>query len=88
MCGFAGLRAGLRRRYDIALVLDDLWLAAPSVASLFHQYGTISNLHKSAEKFVAVPLWPGNLEQIKVLNLDPDIHGTKLWKADISNSLL
>lgn len=52
---------------DIAVVLENLWATAPAIADLFDTYGRISNLRLSGDKCVLVPLWPGNVSDIRTL---------------------
>ena len=52
---------------DIALGLEKLWAFGPSIAHLFDEYRVISGLALSPTKCVLIPLWPGNVANIKML---------------------
>ena len=51
---------------DTAMVVKDWWSVAPQLARVFQQFGTISGLVLNIPKTVIIPLWPGDLEAIRV----------------------
>jgi hypothetical protein len=52
---------------DTAIVLTDFWKQAPLLASIFEEFGALSNLRRNYEKCVVIPLNPVGLRPPGVL---------------------